>query len=126
MSTYVGFDASNGSKLLIEIENPALQAETIDPDLAGKATGVPAVVERAIASGSELFESAIKTVTQLHATAFYAALLTLPRPPTEATVEFGIKASAELGNFVVSKMAGEANYTIKLTWKLLTNSTESK
>ena len=37
-------------------------------------------------------------------------------PPDEVEVEFGLKATAELGNFAIGKVNGETNYTVRLKW----------
>ncbi len=117
MATYLEFTTSNGQKLIIEAAvNPSTAAVT-DPALAGKVSGIGDAVNRITSGAQDLFEKALSTATSTHARAFASALQELTDPPSEATLEFGLKVSAELGNVIVSKIASESNYTIRLTWK---------
>jgi hypothetical protein len=41
----------------------------------------------------------------------------LTESPDELEVTFGLKATGEVGNIAIAKGGGEANFTIKLSWK---------
>jgi hypothetical protein len=125
MATYVEFSTTNGQKVIIEATPDPLTFAGTDPVLAGKVSGLTDSVNRIASGAQELFEKALAAVTSTHARAFAAALQELTYPPSEATMEFGVKVSAELGNVVVSKIAGESNYNIKLTWKNTTKPREN-
>jgi hypothetical protein len=45
-------------------------------------------------------------------------------PPDEVKIEFGIKASAEIGAFVIAKAHGDASYSITATWRKATSPAE--
>jgi len=51
------------------------------------------------------------------ACAFYTASGSAEVPPEEVEVSFGLKASTELNGFVVAKVGGEANFSVKMVWK---------
>lgn len=120
MPAYIEVPSAHGSKLIIEAESAPISIGTDDAALAGKVSGIADAAKRVTAGATEIFENALKAVTLAHAEAFQAALGAISSPPSEATLEFGLKISAELGAVVVSKVATEANYTIKLTWKDVT------
>lgn len=117
MPAYIEVPSERGGKLIIESEAGPIPIGEVDPALAGKVSGIADAAKRITTGASDIFESALKAVTLAHAEAFHAALAAITNPPNEATLEFGLKMSAELGAVVVSKVATEANYTIKLTWK---------
>jgi hypothetical protein len=56
-------------------------------------------------------------LVRYNAQALIQAVQSLPTPPTEVEITFGIKATGEVGNVAVAKAGGESNYTIKLVWK---------
>jgi hypothetical protein len=120
MATYIEFSTSNGQKLIIEATVSPLADAWTDPALAGKVSAIGDAVNRITSGAEDLFEKALAAATSTHARAFAAALQELNHPPSEASLEFGLKMSAEMGNVIVSKIAGEANYNIKLTWKSTT------
>ena len=37
--------------------------------------------------------------------------------PSEVKVTFGLKATGEAGIFAITKLGGEANFSVKLGWK---------
>jgi hypothetical protein len=117
MASYVEFSTSNGQKVFIEVTDSPSTTAADDPALAGKVSGLTDAVDRITSGAQDVFEKALAATTSTHARAFAAALQELSYPPDEATLEFGLKVSAELGNVIVSKIVGESNYTIKLTWK---------
>jgi hypothetical protein len=114
MAAYVEISSADGGGFLLESPLPAQPG---DPALIGKIAAETGVIQRVIAGGLDEFDKTVRSVIQINARAFCRALEDLPKPPSEATLEFGLKASAEVGNVVVSKASAEANYTIKLTWK---------
>jgi hypothetical protein len=52
-----------------------------------------------------------------NAKAFMDEVTALDVKPSEIEMSFGLKASGELGNFVVGKVTGDANYKVKMVWK---------
>lgn len=51
------------------------------------------------------------------ASAFTASLASHNPKPTAVEINFGLEASGEAGNFVISKVAGKANFSVKMSWK---------
>jgi hypothetical protein len=49
--------------------------------------------------------------------AFLAAVDALDKPPAEMEITFGLKATGEVGNLAVGKVAGESNYQVKMIWR---------
>jgi hypothetical protein len=116
MSAYVEFLTENDGKVIIETTSSSSTVDFGDPKLA-KVAGIGDVLRRVSTGAEDVFEKAVSVVTSTHARAFYDALQSVASPPNEATLEFGLKVSADLGSIVVSKIAAESNYTVKLTWK---------
>ena len=63
------------------------------------------------------FEEAVRRAVSLNARAFLSAAETLDERPAELEVTFGLKATGEVGNLAVGKVAGESNYQVKMTWR---------
>jgi hypothetical protein len=55
------------------------------------------------------------------ASAFSASLAGSEPKPEAVEINFGLEVSAEAGNFVVSKLAGKANFAVKMSWKFNAN-----
>jgi hypothetical protein len=114
MTRYIQFqtdDADNFS-ILVEVD----QQEVIPPPGLVKA-GIQKNLEGAIAMAQTTFAAAIKGVIQHNVQAFIEAVHSLPEPPTEVEITFGLKATGEMGNVAIGKTGGEVNYTVKLAWK---------
>lgn len=103
MTEVVRYTSTKGS-LLVEVDEPqtmGLQRISAD-DLGDKIT-----------DASESFEEAIDSVLE-HAKQVLDSLEKLL--PSEAEIEFGIKLTAQAGA-ILAKAGGEANFSVKLTWK---------
>lgn len=104
MSRYLELILIDGSKVVIETDEP------IGAVKAGRGARKMVEITR------EVFEEAIENGRK-------AALLVLEKvrsshePPDQVEITFGLKASGELGSFVVAKAGIEASYAVKLTWK---------
>lgn len=64
------------------------------------------------------FDTAIDAVRPA-AASIVEKLMALPRPPDEASVQFGLKLSLSAGAVIASSSA-EGNFTITLTWRKVT------
>jgi hypothetical protein len=51
------------------------------------------------------------------ASAFTTTLAETNPRPSEVQLEFGIEAAGEAGNFVISKLSGKANFSVKMLWR---------
>lgn len=61
-------------------------------------------------------ESLTKMVAQL-AESFSESLAQIEHKPSTVEISFGLEASGELGNFLITKIAGKTNFGVKMTWK---------
>jgi len=61
-------------------------------------------------------ESLTKMVAQL-AESFSESLARTEHKPATLEISFGLEASGELGNFLITKIAGKTNFGVKMTWK---------
>lgn len=57
------------------------------------------------------------------ASAFTASLASHDPKPAAVEINFGLEASGEAGNFIISKVAGKANFSVKMSWKFDENET---
>jgi hypothetical protein len=51
------------------------------------------------------------------ASAFSASLANSEPKPSSVEINFGLEASGEAGNFIISKVAGSANFSVRMSWK---------
>jgi hypothetical protein len=115
LSNHIQFTTEDGNIILMEAEERDLASSGV-----AKA-GLREAASNAVAEARALFEEAIKSVVRINAETFYKAISNLSHPPSEVEMTFGIKATGEAGNFVITKVGGEANYTFKLVWKSVTS-----
>ncbi len=71
----------------------------------------------AVAVAQSGFEQAVRRAVSLNVRAFLAAADALETPPAEMEITFGLKATGEVGNLAVGKVAGESNYQVKMVWR---------
>ena len=71
----------------------------------------------AVAVAQSGFEQAVRRAVGLNVRAFLAAADALEKPPAEMEITFGLKATGEVGNLAVGKVAGESNYQVKMVWR---------
>jgi Trypsin-co-occurring domain 1 len=71
----------------------------------------------AVAVTQSGFEQAVRAAVSLNVGAFLAAADALEKPPAEMEITFGLKATGEVGNLAVGKIAGESNYQVKMVWR---------
>ena len=71
----------------------------------------------AVAVAQSGFEQAVRRAVGVNVRAFLAAAEALEEPPAEMEITFGLKATGEVGNLAVGKVAGESNYQVKMVWR---------
>lgn len=113
MTGYLRFDMDGADdvSVLVESEGSGASFEATQP------AGVRDRLADGIAVAASSFEAAIGRVLEAHARTFVGAIRGLSDPPAEAELSFGLKAAGEAGNFVITKVAGEMNYGIRLLWR---------
>ncbi len=109
MSRVVEFQ-SNGAAIQIVTE------EAATPGASQRAsTGSTSTDFRKITAPLGLDE-ATRVVGEL-SDAFSRSLASAAKRPNDVEVTFGLEASGEFGNFLISKISGKANFSVKLSWK---------
>jgi hypothetical protein len=111
MARYIEFRTSTGQTVLVEVDESETRTA---PGVAkaGLRDGTSA-----IASATESFDTAVKTIVAENVDSFTRAIDALARTPDEVELTFALKATGEIGNFAIAKVGAEANFTIKMTWK---------
>lgn len=111
MTRYIEYQTEDGGTILVEVaeEEAPVESGVVKAGLADKA--IEAVVQ-----ARDTFEGAMMDAVRRNAQAFSETMDELPKPPDEAELTFGLKATAE-GDVAVVKVGAEATYGVKLTWK---------
>jgi Trypsin-co-occurring domain 1 len=114
VADYIQFTSTDGNKLLVEVEEGEVSSQK-----GVQKAGLREMASKTVAEAQTSFENAI----QYNAQVFLQSVLGMPILPGEAEITFGLKITGEVGNVAVAKAGGEANYTIRLTWKRETKGT---
>lgn len=110
MAYLVEFETSTGTTV-VEVEG--------DPPLAGAGpikAGISGPQGRVMYKAQVSFEDALRAVAPTIAT-FSRLVDGLSPRPAEMELTLGLKVAGELGIMAIAKASGEANYTLKLTWR---------
>ncbi len=110
MAVFVQFRTYEDTEVLIEVAE-----EVVTPEGVKKA-GLRDRFNNSIAVAATAYEDFIGAAIRLNADALMNSLKRLDDPPDEAEITFGLKVTAELGNWAIAKGAGESNYTVRLAW----------
>lgn len=113
MSYVVEYKDGAGKVTLVEVEG-APPKPGGDGLIKVSAGGKKA--SEAVAKAQITFEEALESVKPSIA-GFVAMVDSLATRPETVELSFGLKVAGEVGLFAVAKASGEANYTLKLTWK---------
>lgn len=119
MMSYIQFTTEDNQTILVEIDEEEISSKrgTVKVGLKDKIQGTVAMAQSS-------FSTAIKSAIKYNVQGLIEAVHSLPEPPSEMEITFGLKATAEVGNVAVGKINGDTNYTVKLVWKAASN--ESK
>lgn len=114
MTRYIQFTTGDrdGSTILVEVDQ-----EEIAPSEGLEKIGIQERLQDTVVTAQATFSKTIKQAIQSNVQGFIDAVESLPNPPTEVEITFGLKATGEVGNIAVGKAGGEVNYTVKLSWK---------
>ena len=112
------FTDQDGSTFLVETDAVEVSSEG-GVKKAGLKEAAGEMAGKAVAAAQTLFEKSVENVIQHNAKAFLQAVRSMPdqNQPESMEVTFALKATGEVGNTAVARGTGEANYTVKLTWK---------
>lgn len=100
----------------VEIDGSESSSATGEQD-AGLRQRVQGRAGAAVAMAQSAFEDAVRRAVSVNTRAFLAAANALEEPPAEMEIIFGLKATGELGNLAVGKIAGESNYQVRMIWR---------
>ena len=112
MARYIEFSTGEGEALLIEVDEQEAPAPGVMKAglLERRGTDV-------VASAKRSFDDAVRAIVGQNVESFTGAVTQLKKPPDEVELLFALKATGEVGNFAIAKVGGEANFTIRLSWK---------
>ena len=116
MANYLRFASQDAGDLLVEVDaaEDLYGAGELNAGLRDRARN-QAGEAVAVAQGG--FEQAVQRAVGLNVRAFLAAAEALEEPPAEMEITFGLKATGEVGNLAVGKIAGECSYQVKMVWR---------
>jgi hypothetical protein len=115
MTKYIQFNVEDeaSGEVLVEVD----EEEIISSEEGLVKVGIKDVLHSTVAVAQNTFSTAVKNAIHYNVQVLINAIHSLPEPPTEIEVNFGLKVTGEAGNVAVGKMGGEVNYAIKLSWK---------
>jgi hypothetical protein len=107
MANYAKFELEDGTVVYIETTDAPKGSSGLIPS-----RGAAETLEQA----GHSFDQAISGVIKM-ASSFMDKFHTgFVEPPSDVSISFGLKASAELGSMVVARTGVEANYSVSLRW----------
>lgn len=115
MTKYIQFEAGDeaGGVILVEVDDE----EVPSSEEGVVKVGIRDVLHNTVAVAQNTFSAAIKNAIHHNVQGLIEAIHSLPEPPTEVEINFGLKITGEAGNVAVGKAGGEVNYAVKLSWK---------
>jgi hypothetical protein len=118
MTNYLRFASGEGEagEVLVEVDAAEGLPATGEQN-AGLRQWARNQAGEAVTVAQSGFEQAVGRAVSLNVRAFLAAVDALEEPPSQMEITFGLKATGEVGNLAVGKVAGESNYQVKMVWK---------
>lgn len=118
MTNYLRFSSGNGEagEVLVEVDTVE-DLPVVGEQNAGLRQWARNQTGEAVAVAQSGFEQAVRRAVSLNVRAFLSAADALEKPPAEMEITFGLKATGEVGNLAVGKVAGESNYQVKMVWR---------
>ena len=110
MRHFLEYSSSSGT-VLVEVD----PVKPLPGELVGKIGSGEDPTSTLIIKSRQQFESALTVVNQT-AAAFVEQVSRMVDKPSQVEITFGLKATGEAGFFAITKLAGEANFGVKLTW----------
>ena len=108
MASYVKFELEDGTIVFVEsAESPKITSGLLPANRAEQ------VAEQAAVS----FEKSVDAVRKMAAAMIQNIRTGFEEQPEEVAINFGLKASGELSNLVVSRGGLEANYNVSIRWR---------
>lgn len=111
-SHYVQFTTADGQTMLVEAD-----VTDVTPPPGVVKAGIGDKLKETIATARDSLDQAMRRAVSCNAQAIIEAVQSLPRPPTEIEITFGLKVTGEAGNIAVGKVGSDINYQVRLAWK---------
>ena len=107
MASYVKFELEDGTVVYMEAA-----------DVPRGSSGFPLTnrADNPTEQPSVSFETSIQSVRKMAAVMVQEMRAGFAQPPDEVQMNFGLKASAEVGGLVVARGGAESNYNVMLRW----------
>ena len=107
MASYVKFELEDGTIVYMEAT-----------DVPRGSSGFPLTTraDNPTEQTSVSFENSIQSVRKMAAVMVQEMRSGFTQPPDEVQMNFGLKASAEVGGLVVARGGAESNYNVMLRW----------
>ena len=105
---YMTFQLEDGTEVYIE----AMDAPKLSPGLIPASRGGEESVHSV-----RSFEASLDAVRKMAGALLKKLRQDLVDEPSEVEVSFGLKASGEVGGFLVARTTMDANYAVTLKWK---------
>lgn len=106
MASYMKFELEDGTIVFVE-----------STDSPKGASGFPLTTRELSAEQTAVsFEKSIQSVRKMAAAVMQEMQAGFTQPPEEMQVNFGLKASAEIGSLVVARGGAESNFNVMLRW----------
>jgi len=109
MASYMKFELEDGTFVYVETTDGPKGTSGLIP--AGR--GADQAAEQAAAS----FEKSAGAVQKMAAALLQQFRAGFADQPEEVSISFGLKASGELGTFMVARGGMEANYNVSIRWR---------
>jgi hypothetical protein len=106
MASYVKFELDDGTIVYLESTDSPKGASGLIP--GGREHAEMAAVS---------FDQSVASIRKMAVTLMQNLRSGFSEQPDEVGVSFGIKASGEIGNLVISRGGMEANYNVSLRWR---------
>lgn len=104
---YIKFQLEDGTVVYIESGDSPKGSSGLIPGMRGDAADQAALS----------FEKSVTAVRKMAATMINSMREGFIEQPEEVQINFGLKASGELGSLVVARGGMEANYNVSLRWR---------
>lgn len=110
---YLEFETNDGGQILIEVD----RVDVASPSGVQKAGLRDRRAEGTLVRAQAGFEEVLRAAVDRSVSALADAIGSLEQVPAEVELTFGLKATGEIGNIAIAKAGGEANFTVRLSWR---------
>lgn len=109
MASYLKFELEDGTVVYVETADSPKGTSGLIPGSRG--------AEQAADQAAVSFEKSVGAVQKMAAALLKQFRSGFTDQPEEVSINFGLKASGELGNLIVARGGIEANYNVSIRWR---------